>query len=226
MQKYKIFFIALWVFCFALVGYVQFTGTQAKNDDVLENVVTDTIAALDTYFVDHNRMPESLSELPLNDNLSDLTYTKESNTSYKLCATYAFAVAAEDGTTSAHEVTLTETSSPIGHPKGNVCYSYTEKDSRLLNAEATEQIGADCTQLKQTSFQSKTGTITAVDAAKATITVGTEKYTLCRDVEIRSWQGATYGAQGVAQIQPGTTTIVMGSDTDHITTVLLTNVKK
>lgn len=221
MRRYTVFFGVVWVIAITVILGVQVLDHRAKADNATEQSVSSVIDALDTYYIGHNQMPASLQNLDSSIATSGLVYTKQSDTSYKLCASYHKQKTDIEGDLNkSNEVTLSETTAPQSHPAGRVCYTYGESDARLLNEAAKEQTGSNCTNLKQTSYQSEPGKITNLDLKSSTVMVGSDEFTLCKDVVIQEKNGtASYSTDGFNKLKLGNSIIVQGSDKGHITSV-------
>ncbi len=222
MKRYKIIFAVIWTASILLIVATQLLNARARADVAVEQAVTAAIARLDTYYIANNKMPASLNELDPEVKNANVNYTSTGTASYKLCAAYKNNKPDIDGNAGGKDVTLTETAAPANHPKGEVCYNYTEKDARLVNEAAATQLGANCSNLPQTSFQTESSKITKLDLETAMVVIGSKEYILCRDVEIREANGASsYTTDSFGKLRVGATVTLTGSDKDHIISVVI-----
>ena len=69
-------------------GYVMSVGISSKQDVQTLKTAQDIASKLNTYVQNNQKIPESLSEVGVEDVPSAIKYTKDSEKEYSFCVTY------------------------------------------------------------------------------------------------------------------------------------------
>jgi hypothetical protein len=88
IKKYYIGFAVLLLLTIVLVFYTLAQGSKSKSDAEANKKLEEISTKMDSYALKNNRVAVSLSDAGIDDSVSAISYTKQSNTSYKLCVTY------------------------------------------------------------------------------------------------------------------------------------------
>lgn len=88
MKKYYIGLFIILLFTFGFVGYTIYLGIGSKIDIETQKSAEEISRKLNNYVGNNKKIPESLSEVGVNDVPTTIVYTKLSDSKYKFCATY------------------------------------------------------------------------------------------------------------------------------------------
>jgi TM2 domain-containing membrane protein YozV len=109
----------------ALVGFVTYQGLNMRKDNLTFLNAQAVSNEIGTYIANENTIPDDLATVSPGYDVSNLTYTKDSDTSFTFCATYKSA-----GTAT------------MGEPDTYSTETYS--DNQTLYISATHEAGANC----------------------------------------------------------------------------------
>lgn len=89
LRKYYVGLAVLGVFTLGLGVYVLAQGNSYKNDKRVNEVLSEIADDLNSYVRTEQQIPESLSDATSQQVPAEVTYTKESDSKYKVCVTYS-----------------------------------------------------------------------------------------------------------------------------------------
>lgn len=88
MKKYYIGIAIICLLTLGFAGYVMSVGISSKQDVQTLKTAQDIASKLNTYVQNNQKIPESLSEVGVEDVPSAIKYTKDSEKEYSFCVTY------------------------------------------------------------------------------------------------------------------------------------------